>query len=100
MTVPDFADAYDTSLPGPAFSNGYEGEAWMAAWCARCANSSADEDGCALTDVAMLGRVPAAWTELENGSLQNRYLCRHWEPAAGYVHLGNIDAGRPGWGAR
>lgn len=87
--VPDFTDAYDTSLPGPAFSNAMEGDAWVSAWCATCEHDDDDGNGCALTDVARLDRVPAAWTELDRGSLRNRYLCHSWEPAAGYIKLEN-----------
>lgn len=85
--VPDFVDAFDTSFPGPAFSNGTEGDVWAEAWCATCEHNAEDGQGCALTDVARLGRVPALWTELDAGSLRNRYLCHAWEPAAGYVNL-------------
>lgn len=82
-----FADAFDTSLPGTAFSNATEGDAWMSTWCGSCANAD-DYDmdgGCGLTDVARLDRIPAAWTELDPASTRNRWLCRRWEPAAGYV---------------
>lgn len=53
------------------FSNGFEGEAWMGAWCYRCVHY----DECALVDVAMLGRTPAAWTEVQPRGLTDRYHC-------------------------
>jgi hypothetical protein len=93
MTATDFANAYDMSLPGPAFSNGTEGESWMAAWCAKCAHSTDGADGCVLTDVAMIGRIPADWVEVDPASRYDRYICQRWSPAAGYVDLREV--GRP-----
>lgn len=85
--VPNFADAFDTSLPGIPFANGSEGEAWMWSWCGTCEHGNVAADGCALTDVAIMGRIPAAWIELDATSPQNRYLCQSWSPAAGVVDL-------------
>lgn len=78
---PPFVQVYDTSSPAPAFANGYEGQSWEAAWCESCWH----RDDCALLDVARLGRTPAEWVELERGSLRNRYFCKSWTAAAGYV---------------
>jgi hypothetical protein len=78
-----FADAFDTSLPGPAFSNSTEGDAWTTNWCRGCGNSYPDGDGCHLTDVALVGRIPSAWIEIDKATLGNRYLCLGWEPRAG-----------------
>lgn len=93
MSPPDFADAYDTSLPGPAFSNSTEGDAWTAAWCGTCTNCYPRESGCELVDVARIGRLPAAWDELDPGSLVNRYFCHSWVPVAGYI--GDFSEIRP-----
>lgn len=41
MTPPDVDTAYDQAEPRTAFSNGFEGESWMAHWCERCVH---DED--------------------------------------------------------
>jgi hypothetical protein len=77
---PTFVDAYDTSQARVAFSNSFEGESWMGVWCSSCRHSSS-EGGCTLTDVAMLGRTPAAWIELDRSSLTSRYLCLNWSSA-------------------
>jgi len=69
-----FADAYDMSRPGSPFSNGFEGETWMVAWCESCQHRS----DCALLDVAYLGRTPSEWIELDPLSLRNRYFCKAW----------------------
>jgi hypothetical protein len=59
---------------GSAFSNGFEGEAWIQLWCTDCA---VDTDLCPLLGTALLGRTPAAWTLREPGGL-NRYTCTEY----------------------
>lgn len=87
LAVPNFGDAYDTSMAGPAFSNATEGDYWMASWCGTCANRADDDEGCSLTDVARVDRVPAQWVELDVTAAREKYLCLCWVPAHGYVHL-------------
>lgn len=64
------------------FSNGFEGEAWMGAWCYRCIRY----DDCNLITVSLLGRTPAAWTEVHPRGLTDRYRCSEFRgrPYTGY----------------
>lgn len=84
--------AYDEAMAAaadrPAFSNGFEGERWMAQWCERCANDlSIDTDGgCPLLFVALNGKTPAEFIpgvtdEQGRVSLAQRYRCSEFIPA-------------------
>lgn len=68
---------YADALHKPAFANGFEGDSWMAVWCATCAQ---DENTCPLIGVALLGRTPRAWILINPGGLYDRYSCSHWSP--------------------
>lgn len=57
------------------FSNGFEGDAWMAAWCERCKL----EPDCPLLTLAMMDRTPFAWVDFQIGGLANRYQCVEFE---------------------
>jgi hypothetical protein len=81
--LPSFVQAYDTSRPTPAFSNGFEGDCWQSAWCESCQH----QDDCALLDVAHLGRTPAEWIELDRYALNNRYFCKSWIAAVDHAFL-------------
>lgn len=61
----------------PPFSNGFEGESWMAYWCHNCKNS-VDGEGCTLVGVAMLGKTPFAWESLVRNGLSSRYICHEY----------------------
>lgn len=51
------------SAPGTGRpSNGAEGEAWMAAWCATCVHDvGAPDDGCHILLDGLLGNYPKEW---------------------------------------
>jgi hypothetical protein len=71
MMLPSFDDAYAIAARAVPFSNGFEGDSWMAVWCERCAHY----DYCPLIAVALVGRTPVQWTEVNRASLDNRYRC-------------------------
>ena len=56
------ADARD----GSPFSNGTEGEGWMANWCYRPCIQDKNDD-CPLILVALMGKTPAEWMEQPRG---------------------------------
>lgn len=86
-----FDDAHERSAPIAAFSNGYEGDCWQAAWCGTCRHDSQGvvtsagqaEVFCPLIDVALLGRTPAEWTEIDRSALAGRYRCERYEARPG-----------------
>jgi hypothetical protein len=64
----------------PPFSNGTEGEAWMANWCHRCLRDAPFRNGiaptgCELILTALLGQTPAEWIEQDRFSLGDQYHC-------------------------
>lgn len=61
----------------PPFSNGFEGESWMAYWCTDCTRDL-QPPGCVLLDVALLGKTPAAWETGTPADLKFRYLCKEY----------------------
>ncbi len=72
MTVDlDYDREYQLAADGSPFSNGSEGQAWMANWCELCAAY----DTCPLILIAMLGRRPRQWVNEQPASLDNRYTC-------------------------
>jgi hypothetical protein len=77
MSLPSFDDAEARAANRPAFSNGFEIDAWMDRWCYRCVH----EETCPLILVAMLGKTPAEWRELNRGDLGNQYACSAFEGA-------------------
>lgn len=78
-TPPEFGVAYERAHDWPAFSNSTEGMAWTGAWCGTCTHGEGG-DGCALVDVALVGRTPAEWTLEDRGSLLGRYDCAVYDP--------------------
>jgi hypothetical protein len=71
VSLPSYEDALDRAADRMAFSNGTEGDAWMARWCYRCVH----EEDCPLLLVALLGKTPASWQEQDRMSLGNQYRC-------------------------
>lgn len=73
-----YDEAYAAALPEPAFSNGTQGEIWMAGWCERCANDTPElvdrGKGCPLIMVALMGRTPSEWMAQPNES-PDQYHC-------------------------
>jgi hypothetical protein len=69
----------------PAFSNGTEGDGWMANWCHRCLRdapfrSGISPTGCPLILIALTNRTPAEWLDGprdEHGrySIADQYHC-------------------------
>lgn len=76
MTLPTYDQAWGTAREGSPFSNGTEGECWMANNCGRCIND-ANED-CDLVLIALMGRTPAEWTPDKPGSLGEQYRCMYF----------------------
>lgn len=81
VNMPAYDDALERAADRPAFSNGFEGDAWMENWCYRCVHeANPDETGaCPLLTIAMAGKTPAEWTEQDRGDLGNQYLCTKFE---------------------
>ena len=77
MSLPSFDAALETAQDRMAFSNGFEGDAWMDRWCRQCVH----EQDCPLLLVAMLGQTPAEWREVDRNSLGNQYSCQFFEQA-------------------
>lgn len=70
------------------FSNGTEGDAWMAKWCRYCARDHDMHDpnpegpGCSMVTMSMLGEWPESWIpEPDDGrfSLPSRLVCTAFE---------------------
>jgi hypothetical protein len=78
VSLPDFGTVIAEAADRPAFSNGTEGEAWMARWCYRCLHDQGEE-GCPLVLAAFLGKTPAQWREDQPGSLGDQYTCDLFE---------------------
>lgn len=74
MAVLTFSEEMDRARMLAAFSNGFEGDAWMGHWCETCVLF----DGCVLVDVALLGRTPQAWQEDQPFGLASRYVCAEY----------------------
>jgi hypothetical protein len=75
-----YDEALAAAVDDPAFSNGTEGEAWMANNCERCTHDKGtrdgtDESGCPLVMVAILGQTPSEWIETERFGLGDSYTC-------------------------
>lgn len=73
----DYDDAFARSRDVPAFSNGEEGHAWEANWCARCARDAPFRNGiaptgCPLLAIALMDRTPAEWFEQPWGQIKGR----------------------------
>lgn len=74
----DYDDVFARSRDKPAFSNGTEGHAWEANWCARCTrdapfrNGLKGARGCPLLLVALHDRTPAEWLEQPWRQVQGR----------------------------
>lgn len=75
--------------PIAAFSNGYEWDRWSGRWCQGCRHDNSQTwtnvgDAplvlCPLMEVALLGRTPREWAEMDLGGLDNRYACSQYEP--------------------
>ncbi len=81
MVIQSFAQEMRRADNSPAFSNGFEGESWMAVWCAPCGHADSETGGCTLIDVAHLGKTPFSWEPLYANSLARRYICHEHEPA-------------------
>ena len=75
MSLPSYDDAAAAAADRPAFSNGFEGDAWMERWCWQCVH----EESCPLLLVALLGKTPAQWQEVDRNSLGNQYTCQFFE---------------------
>lgn len=68
------------------FSNGTEGEAWMANWCARCVHDAPARrgdygNGCSHILTALTGQTPAEW--LDQGvpyRIGDQYHCIDFRP--------------------
>jgi hypothetical protein len=65
---------FNRAGPMVAFSNGFEGQVWEAAWCDSCQHQSS----CVLLDVAVMGKTPWAWERAVWASLERRYICHEW----------------------
>lgn len=71
-----FEEAEAAARDGSPFSNGTDGEIWMASNCERCIHDKGTRDGsdpagCPLVMVALLGKTPSEWMrQPEHG-----YLC-------------------------
>jgi hypothetical protein len=89
----DYADALARSRDVPAFSNGTEGETWMANWCHRCLRdapfrNTGKGSGCPLVLVALQDRTPAEWLDGprdEHGaySMADQYHCIEFRAPGG-----------------
>jgi len=73
--MPSYDDAVWRAADRPAFSNGFEGDAWIGRWCCRCQH----EEDCPLILVSMMGRTPAEWQEQDRSDLGNQYRCTMFE---------------------
>jgi hypothetical protein len=82
MSLPSYDDALDRAADRPAFSNATEADAWMDRWCYRPCCHELD---CPLVLVAMMGKTPAEWQEMNRGDLGNQYRCTKFELAEGPV---------------
>jgi hypothetical protein len=83
MTLPTFDEANTKAREGSPFSNGTEGECWMANNCHRCVHDAPvrrDEwdKGCPLILVAYLGKTPAEWLEKDRSRLGDQYTCMYF----------------------
>lgn len=76
--MPSFDDVVERAADKPAFSNGTEGDAWMAHWCWR---PCCYEETCPILAAALFGATPAEWVEVEPLSLGNQYRCTKFEAA-------------------
>ena len=59
-------------------SNGTEGDAWMAAWCATCVKDI-NED-CPILMMGLLGEHPPEWHRGPSWSMQTAIFCDEYEP--------------------
>ncbi|RSN26536.1 hypothetical protein DMC63_01485 [Streptomyces sp. WAC 05977] len=81
----DYDEAFARSRDVPAFSNGTEGETWMANWCRRCLRDAPFRNGlvktgCPLVLISLMQRTPAEWLDGprdEHGrySMADQYHC-------------------------
>lgn len=67
-------EEYNRARDGAPFSNGFEGDSWMALWCE---DGCVQEPTCPLIVVSMLNKTPAPWQDREPGGL-NRYTCTEY----------------------
>lgn len=79
-----YDDIEASARDGSPFSNGTMGEIWMDRWCYRCkvdAPFQRDEatEGCPLLLVALIGKTPAEWVELDPDAIQD-YHCTEFIP--------------------
>ncbi len=77
MSLLPFEQELQRASPGPAFSNGFEGDAWMDYWCSNCRHCL-PQGSCELITVALLGQVPFPWERLVANSLHKRYVCHEF----------------------
>jgi hypothetical protein len=90
-TMPAYDDVLERSRPAAPFSNGTEGEAWMAGWCSRDAapcvrdeqfGAGPEKSACPLLDVALFeNRTPQEWGERTSALGREMYTCRKYEAA-------------------
>lgn len=72
--------------PGPAFSNGTEGEMWDVNWCDRCLvdapfRRNLSKTGCGLLLTALFGEIPDEWIEQpEDHYPSDAYHCINFKP--------------------
>lgn len=89
MTKTSCGEVWDRSQDRTPFSNGTEGEAWMANWCGRCLvdapfrNGLRGAIGCPLLAVALSGRTPAEWICNEPLRLGAQYSCINFRAPGG-----------------
>lgn len=82
--MPSYDDARARATDNPAFSNGTEGEAWMAAWCYRPGAECVRDDElsgncCPLLGIALAGWTPAEWGERTSALGHGMYECTMYE---------------------
>lgn len=89
----DYDEIFERSRDVPAFSNGTEGEEWMANWCHRCLRDAPFRNGisptgCPIILVTMLSRTPAEFLDGprdEHGrySMADQYHCVEFRAPGG-----------------
>lgn len=76
-----YDEAFDAAIDERPFSNGSQGEGWMANNCDRCvhdkaARSNNPGEGCPLVLVALMGRTPAEWlAPTEEAWIYGNFTC-------------------------
>lgn len=75
MAMQSLDDEFDRAISKQPFANGFEGDSWTAAWCYSCKLEST----CPLIMIAVLGRTPVQWEEVNPGGLSDRYRCSEYD---------------------